>query len=460
MEKVLQTWLDHQCGMLPGSSYAVLMTGPPDKGPYNENLFWPEYRPNNQLLSNVANLAFYHKKPFIKSYAIKGGNTIDHPDVLACPLFLQGKLFGVVAIEFAHQSSTNLRETVKQVVTGIRWLRAMIKLQSEPELETRKRDKRFSKKSVFDPVQSMSAKILGSRPLPLKIGVGLIAAFFVTFILAITISNLPNNLKLKGIIRQSIKTPQQRNNIGDRMQLDNQDSDGRVATLDYQETLIQQQKPKGDDAYLPSGAREAQIGTKQSKATTFPILSKKKSSSAISPNTIHQRVSNFESSHGLNPPVEKRTNNPSKELYSMEIGPIIKEQELKGATNILHSNGFDCRQVMGIGKVKVIRLLEGLYPRDIAKKRFKEIKSIVKSPFIISEKGKYAIYVATYHDHTKAVEKIIELSEKNIHVDAVATEIPMKGTILVINDVDIGNIETITDQMSRMGFPVKLTKSG
>jgi hypothetical protein len=113
-----------------------------------------------------------------------------------------------------------------------------------------------------------------------------------------------------------------------------------------------------------------------------------------------------------------------------------------------------------MGTVKVTRLLEGLYTRDIAHKRFKAIHKVVDSAFIIPEKGKLAIYVATYHNRANAIQKIKELAQKNIKVTAVTTEIEMKGTILVVKQVDRPHIETIKNQISKMGLSVKVINSG
>ena len=57
MEKVLQTWLFHQCRTLPGSIQAVLLTGPPDEGPYDRTLRWPDERRDHTVLSRVAQAA-------------------------------------------------------------------------------------------------------------------------------------------------------------------------------------------------------------------------------------------------------------------------------------------------------------------------------------------------------------------------------------------------------------------
>ena len=131
---------------------------------------------------------------------------------------------------------------------------------------------------------------------------------------------------------------------------------------------------------------------------------------------------------------------------------------MKKASSILHNNGLEFQQTAGVKTVTITRLLEGLYTRDQANKRFKEIQKIVDSPFILSEKGKFAIYVATYHDQKRANQRIKQLAQKNIKVTAVTSELQLKGTILVVKNVDGPNRQTITDQMSKMGLSVKVGK--
>ncbi len=87
MEKVLQTWLSHQCRMLPGSIHAVLLTGPPDEGPYNRALHWPDERPDRSVLSRVAQAALRNQQAVIKTRNNTVEETGEPLDALACPLF-------------------------------------------------------------------------------------------------------------------------------------------------------------------------------------------------------------------------------------------------------------------------------------------------------------------------------------------------------------------------------------
>jgi len=125
MEKVLQTWLFHQCRMLSGSVHAVLLTGPPDEGPYDRALYWPDKQRDHSALSRVAQEALRNKQAVIETGSNKAENTGEPLDALACPLFLRDRLIGVVAIEITNRSQPMQQATVQQVQVGAKWLETL-----------------------------------------------------------------------------------------------------------------------------------------------------------------------------------------------------------------------------------------------------------------------------------------------------------------------------------------------
>ena len=135
MEKVLQTWLFHQCRMLSGSIHAVLLTGPPDEGPYDRALYWPEKRPDHAVLSRAAQEALRNKQAVIETGSNKAENTGEPLDALACPLFLRDRLIGVVAIEITNRSQPMQQAAVQQIQVGVKWLETMIQLHGSTAKE-------------------------------------------------------------------------------------------------------------------------------------------------------------------------------------------------------------------------------------------------------------------------------------------------------------------------------------
>ena len=134
MEKVLQTWLLHLCRMLPGSIQAVLLSGPPDEGPYDRALFWTTEGSDHSGLLRVAKTALRNKQVVLKSRNNKVEKTGKPLDALACPLLLRGRLFGAVALEMTHRS-TPMQATVRQVQVAAKWLETMIRLNGSTDKE-------------------------------------------------------------------------------------------------------------------------------------------------------------------------------------------------------------------------------------------------------------------------------------------------------------------------------------
>ena len=135
MNNILQTWLFQQCRMLPGSIHAVLLTGPPDEGQYNRALFWPDKHRDHSVLSQVAQVTLRNKQAVIKIQKNKVKTTGEPLDVMACPLFLKGQLFGVIAIEMTSRSQPMQKSTVQQVQAGAKWLETMILLNGSTDRE-------------------------------------------------------------------------------------------------------------------------------------------------------------------------------------------------------------------------------------------------------------------------------------------------------------------------------------
>lgn len=128
MENTLKSWLFHQCRMISGSIHAVLLTGPPGQGPYEQAVFWPDEKHDHTALSRVAQAALGAKQVVIKTRQNEVTATGEPLDALACPLFLSGRLLGVMAMEMTHRSQSMQQATAQQVQAGAKWLEIMVLL--------------------------------------------------------------------------------------------------------------------------------------------------------------------------------------------------------------------------------------------------------------------------------------------------------------------------------------------
>jgi multidrug resistance efflux pump len=111
------------------------MTGPPDEGPYNHTLQWPDEQHDHSVLSRVAQAALRKQHAVIKTRNNADEKTGEPLDALACPLYLSGRLFGVIAIEMTNRSQPMQRASVRQVQTGAKWLETMIQLRGSTAKE-------------------------------------------------------------------------------------------------------------------------------------------------------------------------------------------------------------------------------------------------------------------------------------------------------------------------------------
>ena len=124
--EIFQTWLFRQCQMLSGATGAEMLTGPPDKGPYDRALFWSNGRKVHPELSSLAQAALRSKQAMIQSRNNAVEESGEPLDALACPLFLNGQILGVVAIEMTHRSQPMQQSALKQVQDGTKWLETIL----------------------------------------------------------------------------------------------------------------------------------------------------------------------------------------------------------------------------------------------------------------------------------------------------------------------------------------------
>ena len=127
MDKILQAWLPTQLRMISGCKQAMLLTGPPNKGPFRKTLHWPDKQQDHTALSHVAKAALRNKQPVLKTLNNQNEKTGEPLDALACPLFMQKRLIGVIAIETTHRSPPRQKALVRTIQFGTIWLETMLK---------------------------------------------------------------------------------------------------------------------------------------------------------------------------------------------------------------------------------------------------------------------------------------------------------------------------------------------
>jgi RND family efflux transporter MFP subunit len=137
MESVLSAWLGNLCTMTAGSTHAVLVTGAPGQGPYDRILRWPDSNTEPGVLVRIAQYALHKKKVVLKPRFNLVAKTGEPLDALACPLFIQGKLLGAVAMEVTHRSQQAQRATAHHLLAGSKWLETLLQLSDSSAKQQR-----------------------------------------------------------------------------------------------------------------------------------------------------------------------------------------------------------------------------------------------------------------------------------------------------------------------------------
>lgn len=189
----------------------------------------------------------------------------------------------------------------------------------------------------------------------------------------------------------------------------------------------------------------------QSREFPIPV-----STSVQAPHPV-QKVVPAQDPNISRPPHESKNNGTGCEaklrvLYAVEIGPCINKLELNEATEALNQYGFGVRQILGSGPVKIVRLLEGVYPPEKARRRLAVLKETVDSAFLLPEGGQFRLYAGSFHESDRAHHFAELLGQKQIKVAEVAVEVEMQGRMLVVQQVDRQTAETIAERISRLGL--------
>ena len=134
-DKILQNWLSQQCQILPGSRRAVVLTGSPDEGPYDHVISLSDEQTAIPSLEQMTAAVLRSRQSVIKTRNNVAESAGEPLDTMACPIFFQGQLIGIVAIEITTRSEPMQQAAIQQVQIGLKWLETMIHLNASSSKE-------------------------------------------------------------------------------------------------------------------------------------------------------------------------------------------------------------------------------------------------------------------------------------------------------------------------------------
>jgi len=126
-DKFARAWLGLQCTLIPETKLGVVVLGEPDKGPFAPVAYWPMGTVGSDGLMEAAERAVAERQSLVQ-----GPESTAHPSAarswcIARPLLVDGRLFGVVAIELDAAKQSHLRGAIRQLQWGTGWLEATLR---------------------------------------------------------------------------------------------------------------------------------------------------------------------------------------------------------------------------------------------------------------------------------------------------------------------------------------------
>ncbi len=128
--------------------------------------------------------------------------------------------------------------------------------------------------------------------------------------------------------------------------------------------------------------------------------------------------------------------NDAEKTYDVIIGPFITKSRLHEGEAYLKAKGLLFVSEAGSGPITMMRLREGVYAPDVARKRLAEMVSAgFRDSFVLPAGDMLAVYAGSFVDQNRADMLSQDLAQKNITVVQVDAEMNKQGRILRLKDI-------------------------
>jgi RND family efflux transporter MFP subunit len=122
LESIVGTWLSYQCQMIPRVQRGFVALGASASGGISPTAAWPDAGSATDSMANAARLAAERGATVVRSAdGPAQGELLD----VACPLVVDGRAVGVVALEIAT-SSEQQRAVTQLLQWGVSWLQVLV----------------------------------------------------------------------------------------------------------------------------------------------------------------------------------------------------------------------------------------------------------------------------------------------------------------------------------------------
>ncbi len=133
MNTLTSYWLTMLCGMIKGATHAVVFSTASGSTSYLPTVFWPDKSRYTKYATPAVKAALSKKQCILLQQQDSAEKTGEPFDIIACPLFLDEKLHGIVAVQMPSQASAHRQATMLQIQEAAVWFEAIVNQRSATE---------------------------------------------------------------------------------------------------------------------------------------------------------------------------------------------------------------------------------------------------------------------------------------------------------------------------------------
>lgn len=126
-EQFATVWLEIQCGLLQGVRRAVVVLGPKARGPFAPVAVWPVGVTGSRALAEAVELVIRERKPVVRPGKASGADKTKGYDFVACPVLVNDKIYGGVAIEVERRPHADMASIACALEWSCVWIESFIR---------------------------------------------------------------------------------------------------------------------------------------------------------------------------------------------------------------------------------------------------------------------------------------------------------------------------------------------
>lgn len=123
-----QSWLPLQCRMMSGVRSAMVLLGPPDRGPFTPVAVWPDARAGMRHLGGAAEQSLKERRGVVvERESLPAGESFPEDFHIAYPVEVDDQIHGTVVLGVDAADRAQVQHLMRQIHWGAAWLEVLIR---------------------------------------------------------------------------------------------------------------------------------------------------------------------------------------------------------------------------------------------------------------------------------------------------------------------------------------------